>query len=145
MSIQDKNAVAGLRLISTPEDVRSMPMATVGLVAEGVAVADAGDGLRCAAIDGTLRPIGITVRADIGKTGVDTNGNEAWKQYDTVPVMRVGRVWVKPAVPITATGVAVHVLADGQLGLTGGQPLVGATWDSVTSVDGLAIVQLRGA
>ena len=69
--------------------------------------------------------------------------------------MRVGRIWVKPAVPITATGGKVYVrtanattnnpLGSYQTSATDGTELVGATWDCISNADGMAIVQLRGA
>lgn len=155
MSIQKIKSVVGMLLQSTPQDIQSMPMTGSGTVSVGFAVCDAGNGEQCAKVDGVLRPIGIVPFSNIGKTGVGDDGKEAFKQYDVVPVMRVGRLWVKPTAPITATGGAVYVrtanpdsthpLGSLQPGATNGTALVGATWDSLTSEDGLAIVRLRGA
>jgi hypothetical protein len=148
-------AIAGLRLKSTPEDVRSMPMTGAGTVSDATAVCDAGNGEQCAAPDGTLRPVGIVVFQNIGKSGKGADGREAYQQYDVVPVMRVGRIWVKPTAVITATGGKVYVrtanadsthpIGSLQPSATDGTELVGATWDSISNADGLAIVQLRGA
>lgn len=155
MQLNKDVAIAGLRLKSTPEDVRSMPMAGAGTASDGTAVCDAGDGVRCAVPDGALRPIGIVVFQNIGKSGKGADGREAYKEYDVVPVMRVGRIWVKPTAPITATGGkvyvrtasadATHTIGSLQPTATNGTELVGATWDSITGADGYAIVQLRGA
>lgn len=155
MQLNSKEAVIGQRLKSTPEDVRSMPMTGAGTLNDGQVVCDAGDGVRCATVDGVLRPVGIAVHQHIGKNGTDANGNEAYQQYDVVPVMRVGRIWVKPAVTITATGGKVYVrTANGtvnnpigsyQTAATDGTEFIGATWDSISSADGMAIIQLRGA
>jgi len=148
-------ALAGLRLKSTPEDVRSMPMTGAGTVSDGTAVCDAGNGEQCAKPDGVLRPVGIVVFQNIGKNGTGADGKEAYKQHDIVPVMRVGRVWVKPNAAVTATGGAVYVrtasatteapLGSLQTSATNGTLLANATWDSISNADGLAIVQLRGA
>ncbi|MCU4397371.1 structural cement protein Gp24 [Acinetobacter junii] len=155
MQLNAKVAVVGQRLKSTPEDVRSMPMAGTGTLNDGQVACDAGDGVRCAVVDGVLRPVGIVVHQHIGKNGTDSNGKEAYQQYDVPPVMRVGRIWVKPAVPIATTGGKVYVrtanattnnpIGSLQTSATDGTELVGATWDSISSADGMAIVQLRGA
>lgn len=148
-------AIAGLRLKSTPEDVRSMPMTGTGTVSDATAVCDAGNGEQCAKPDGVLRPVGIVVFGNIGKNGMGADGKEAYQQYDVVPVMRVGRIWVPATEPITATGGKVYVrtanadsthpIGSLQPSATDGTELVGATWDSISNADGLAIVQLRGA
>lgn len=155
MQLNRDVAIAGLRLKSTPEDVRSMPLAGTGVASDGTAVCDAGDGVRCGMPDGVLRPVGIVVFQNIGKSGKGLDGKEAYKEFDVVPVMRVGRIWVKPTAPVTATGGKVYVrTANADAGhpigslqptATNGTELVGATWDSITSADGYAIVQLRGA
>lgn len=155
MQLNSNVAIAGLRLKSTPEDVRSMPFAGTGSASDGTAVCDAGDGVRCSAFSGTLRPIGIVVFQNIGKSGKAANGVEGYQEFDVVPVMRVGRIWVKPNAPITATGGkvyvrtanadATHPIGSLQPAATDGTELVGATWDSISSADGHAIVQLRGA
>lgn len=155
MSVQKIKAIAGMRLNSTPEDIQSMPMTGAGTLSDGFAVCDAGNGEQCAKVDGVLRLIGIVSFSNIGKSGVGDDGKEAFKQYDVVPVMRVGRIWVKPTAPITTTGGAVYVrtanpdsthpLGSLQPSETDGTALLGATWDSLTSEDGLAIVRLRGA
>lgn len=155
MQLNANVAVAGQRLKSTPEDVRSMPMTGAGTLSDGQVACDAGDGVRCAAVDGVLRPVGIVVHQHIGKNGTDASGKEAYKQYDVPPIMRVGRIWVKPAVTITATGGKVYVrtanattnnpMGSLQTSATDGTELVGATWDSISGADGMAIVQLRGA
>lgn len=154
MQLNSGVAVSGQRLKSTPEDVRSMPMAGTGTLSDGMAVCDAGDGVRCA-VAGVLRPIGLVVLGNIGKSGIGADGKEAYKEFDVVPVMRVGRLWVKPTAAITATGGKVYVrtanadtahpLGSLQPTATDGTELIGATWDSITGADGLAIVQLRGA
>lgn len=155
MQLNSGVAIAGLRLKSTPEDVRSMPLAGVGAASDGTVVCDAGDGVRCTVPDGTLRPIGIVVFQNIGKSGKGIDGREAYIEHDVVPVMRVGRIWVKPTAPITATGGKVYVrtaspdaghpIGSLQPTATNGTELVGATWDSIIGADGYAIVQLRGA
>lgn len=155
MQLNSKVAIPGQRVKSTPEDVRSMPMAGTGTLSDGDVVTDAGDGVRCATVRDSLRPVGIVVHQHIGKSGTNAAGKDAYKQYDVPPVMRGGRVWVKPAVPITATGGKVYVrTANGttdnpigslQTSASDGTELVGATWDSISNADGLAIVQLRGA
>ena len=155
MSIQKIKSVVGMLLQSTPQDIQSMPMTGSGTLSDGMAVFDAGNGEQCAAYAEGLRPIGLVVFSNIGKSGIGSDGKEAFKQFDVVPVMRVGRQWVKPTAPITATGGAVYVrtaspdsthpLGSLQPSATNGTALVGATWDSLTSEDGLAIVRLRGA
>lgn len=154
MKDDQQTAVAGL-VLTAPNDVRSMPMTGTGFLSDGMAACDAGDGVRCALPDGVLRPVGIVMFQNIGKSGKGLDGKEAYQQFDVVPVLRVGRVWVHSTAPIMETGGAVYVrtanadalhpLGSLQPTAADGTVLVGATWDSLTSADGFALVQLRGA
>lgn len=153
MKLNHQVAMAGMRLKSTPEDVRSMPMAGAGLLNDGMAVVDFGDGVRCGAVDGSKRIIGIVVFQHIGKNGRDAQGNEAYQQYDTVPVMRSGRIWVKVTDKVSTTGGKVYVRSSnpdaehplGSIQTTNenATELAGASFDSLSNSDGLAIITLK--
>ena len=155
MQLNQQVAVAGLRLKSTPEDIRSMPYAGTTLLVDGHAVADHGDGVRCTALTESNSPIGIVVYQNIAKSAQTVTGLAAFQSFDVVPVMRVGRVWVRSTEPVTRTGGTVYVRTSNpdaehpigslQVSSTHATELSGATWDSITGADGLAIIQLRGA
>lgn len=154
MQLNSNVAYVGQRLKSTPEDVRSMPMAGAGVVNDGDAVVDFGDGVRCGAVEGSKRIIGIVVLQHIGKNGRDAQGNEVYQQYDTVPVMRSGRIWVKVTDKVSTTGGKVYVrtsspdeqhpLGSIQTTSENATELVGASFDSISNADGLAIITLKG-
>ena len=148
MQFESRVAVAGLRLKSTPEDVRSLPLTSVGTVIDGAAVAIAVTGETCEVVTAGATDFGIVVFQHVGKSGRTTDGKaEAYIQHDTLPVMTQGRIWVKPSETITARGGAAKVYvtaATGALSQTsaGNIEVVGAYWDAPTNSDGLAVVHL---
>lgn len=148
MQFESRVAVAGLRLKSTPEDVRSLPLTSVGTVIDGAAVAIAVTGETCEVVTAGATDFGIVVFQHIGKSGKTTDGKaEAYVKNDVLPVMTQGRIWVKPNEVITARGKAAKVYVNtttGTLGKTsaGSTELVGAFWDVPTNADGLAVVNL---
>lgn len=147
MQFENRVAIAGLRLKSTPEDVRSLPLQGDGIAVDGGAVAIADNGETCKAVTGSETEFGIVVFQHIGKSGKTADKKaEAYIEFDVVPVMTKGRIWVKPAEPIVARGktAKVYVTADGQLSATseGNTEFVGAFWDVPSNTDGLAVVDL---
>lgn len=147
MQYETRMALAGLRLKSTPEDVRSLPLTENVTVADGEAVSILATGETCGKA-ATGNQIGVVVFQHIGKSGRTADGKaEAYVQHDTVPVMTQGRIWVKPSETITARGKAAKVYvtaATGALSQTsaGNIEVVGAYWDVPTNSDGLAVVHL---
>jgi len=147
MQHETRMAIAGLRLKSTPEDVRSLPLTENVTVIDGETVSVLATGETCGKA-ATGNQIGVVVFQHIGKSGRTTdNKAEAYIQYDTLPVMTQGRIWVKPNEAITARGTAAAVyvnVADGTLGQTAesGTLVPNAYWDVPTNSDGLAVVHL---
>ena len=147
MQHETRMAIAGLRLKSTPEDVRSLPLTEDVTVVDGEAVSVLATGETCGKA-AAGNQIGVVVFQHIGKSGRTADGKaEAYVQYDTLPVMTQGRIWVKPSETITARGPAAKVYvtaATGALSQTsaGNIEVVGAYWDVPTNSDGLAVVHL---
>ena len=147
MQYETRMALAGLRLKSTPEDVRSLPLTENVTVIDGQAVSILATGETCGKA-ATGNQIGVVVFQHIGKSGRTADGKaEAYIQHDTLPVMTQGRIWVKPSEAITARGQAAKVYvtaATGALSQTaaGNIEVVGAYWDVPTNSDGLAVVHL---
>lgn len=147
MQHETRMAIAGLRLKSTPEDVRSLPLTENVKVIDGEAVSVLATGETCGKA-ATGNQIGVVVFQHIGKSGRTTdNKAEAYIQYDTLPVMTRGRIWVKPSEVITARGKAAKVYVTAATGAlsqtaTGNIEVVGAFWDVPTNSDGLAVVNL---
>lgn len=147
MQHETRMAIAGLRLKSTPEDVRSLPLTENITVVDGQAVSVLSTGETCGAA-AAGNQIGVVVFQHIGKSGRTADGKaEAYVQYDTLPVMTQGRIWVKPSETITARGEAAKVYATAATGALsqtaeGNIEVVGAYWDVPTNSDGLAVVHL---
>lgn len=146
MQFESRVALAGLRLKSAPEDVRSLPL-TKGTAVDGGAVAITATGETCKAVESGDTDFGIVVFQHIGKSGKTADGKgEAYIVNDTVPVMTKGRIWVKPAETIAARGKAakVYVTPTGGLSAVAASnfELVGAFWDVPSNADGLAVVDL---
>lgn len=146
MQFESRVALAGLRLKSAPEDVRSLPL-TKGTAVDGGAVAITATGETCKAVESGDTDFGIVVFQHIGKSGKTADGKgEAYIVNDTVPVMTKGRIWVKPVEAITARGKAakVYVTPTGGLSAVAASnfELVGAFWDVPSNADGLAVVDL---
>ena len=141
-------AIAGLRLLSKPSEIRSLPYQGDVIAIDGQAVAIGADGETCTNVTADSTDFGVIVFHHIGKSGRTADGKaEAYVKFDVPPVMTVGRVWVKPNEPITARGKAAKVYVnttDGTLGQTaeGATEWVGAYWDVLTNNDGLAVVNL---
>ena len=148
MQHETRMAIAGLRLKSTPEDVRSLPLTENVKVIDGETVSILATGETCGKAAANATGFGVVVFQHIGKSGRTADGKaEAYIKNDTLPVMTEGRIWVKPNEVITARGAAAKVyvkVADGTLGKTaaGNTELVGAYWDVPTNADGLAVVHL---
>lgn len=147
MQHETRMAIAGLRLKSTPEDVRSLPLTEDITVVDGQAVSVLSTGETCGAA-AAGNQIGVVVFQHVGKSGRTADGKaEAYVQYDTLPVMTQGRIWVKPSEVITARGQAAKVYATAATGALsqtaeGNIEVVGAYWDVPTNSDGLAVVHL---
>lgn len=147
MQHETRMAIAGLRLKSTPEDVRSLPLTENITVVDGQAVSVLSTGETCGAA-AAGNQIGVVVFQHVGKSGRTADGKaEAYVQYDTLPVMTQGRIWVKPSEVITARGTAAKVYATAATGALsqtaeGNIEVVGAYWDVPTNSDGLAVVHL---
>ena len=147
MQHETRMAIAGLRLKSMPEDVRSLPLTENVTVIDGEAVSVLATGETCGKA-AAGNQIGVVVFQHIGKSGRTADGKaEAYIKNDTLPIMTEGRIWVKPNEVITARGVAAKVYVNttnGTLGKTaaGNTEVVGAYWDVPTNSDGLAVVRL---
>lgn len=139
-------AIEGMRLISTPEDVRSFALQGAGVVSDGDAVAINDDGDTCKAVTGGEAEFGIVVLHHVGKSGKNEEGKDAYIQYDVLPVMTKGRIWVRPDGEVASRGKTekVYVTAEGKLSAVeeGNTELVGAFWDIPKNSDGLAVVDL---
>jgi len=148
MQFESRVAIAGMRLKSTPEDVRSLPLTSTGIVIDGAAVAIADTGETCTAVTAEATDFGIVVFQHVGKSGKTTDAEaEAYIKGDTLPIMTQGRIWVKPNEAIVARGKAAKVYVNASTGTlgktaTGNTELLGAFWDVPTNADGLAIVNL---
>ena len=141
-------ATAGLRLLSKPSEIRSLPYQGDVIAIDGQAVAIGADGETCTNVSEDSTDFGVIVFHHIGKSGRTEDGKaEAYVKFDVPPVMTQGRVWVKPNEKITARGKDAKVYVnttDGTLGQTaeGATEWVGAYWDVLTNNDGLAVVNL---
>jgi hypothetical protein len=142
--------------LTGPNETLSIPMIGSGVIADGQVVARTTDGKSVQAVVGeTPKRFGVVVRNGIGKSGQDANGNEAYKLGDILPVKTIGSIWVKPAAPVTDITSKVYVkTANGTtqapLGSLSsvevdGAEFVGASWETVTNAEGLAIIRLLGA
>lgn len=145
---QYKIAIPGLQLLSKADDIRSLGLKGAGKAVDGGVVAINGDGETCSKVAAGSKDFGVVVFHHIGKSGrTDDNKDEAYIAGDVLPVMVMGRIWVKPGEVITATGKAAKVYVnttDGTLGQTADSntELLGAYWDTPNNSDGLAIVNL---
>ena len=155
--VQQVNAVVGQRgRLTTKEVVLSLALSGLVLVNDGDVVVRTTDGKSVTAIAGaTPTRFGVVVRHGVGKTGKDALGKEAYKAGDMLPIMFEGAIWVKPTTPITditakvyvktANGTTVAPLGSLSNSATDGTELPGAVWETITSADGLALLNLRGA
>lgn len=148
MQFESKVSVAGMRLNSTPEDVRSLPYTGDGKVIDGQLVQINDDGETCGDVTAATKNYGVVVFSNIGKSGrsVD-NKSEAYIKGDVLPVMVMGRIWVTPSETITAIGKAAKVYAhntDGTVGQTAADSIEVAGWyySVPTNADGNAIIHL---
>lgn len=149
MGYFDRIAIAGMRLLSTPEDVRSLTYRGNKKLADGALVAIADDGTSCTDVTATTKNFGVVVFQHAGKSGrTDDNKAEAYLNGDMPPVMVQGRIWVKPDAAVTARGrdskvyfsatdnsaMSPTVVAENVVG--------GFMWDTLTNEDGLAVVHI---
>lgn len=147
MQHETRVALEGLRLKSKASDIRSLPFAGTGMATDGNAVAITATGETCKAVASGDTDFGIVVFQNIGKSGRTADKKaEAYVEFDVVPVMTEGRIWVRPAEPVTTRGkdAKVYVTPTGQLSATaaGNTEFKGAYWDVPTNDDGLAVVSL---
>lgn len=147
MQHETRVALSGLRLKSKASDIRSLPFAGSGMAIDGNAVAITGTGETCKAVASGDTDFGVVVFQNISKSGKTADGKaEAYVEFDVVPVMTEGRIWVKPAEPITKRGkdAKVYVTTTGQLSAVdeGNTEFKGAFWDVPSNDDGLAVVNL---
>lgn len=156
MSIFTDEALAGLRLKSTPEDLRSYTYSGNAKIADGTAVAVAADGRTCTDVATGVTDVGIVTFQHIGKSGRSTDGkSEVYIKGDCLPVLNQGRVWVAPITPVVSRGRAtkVYVVVSGaNIGRftdlsteTGAELVGGAFWDIPSNSDGLAVIQINNA
>lgn len=155
--VQQINAVVGQRgRLTTKEVVLSLPLSGLVPVNDGDVVVRTTDGKSVKSVAAaTPTRFGVVVRHGVGKTGKDAKGKEIYKAGDMLPIMFEGAIWVKPTAPITditapvyvktANGTTAAPLGSLSSSSTDGTALPGAVWESVTSVDGLALLNLRGA
>lgn len=146
----------GARLIQ-PIDVLTLAVAT------GSAVLKAGDiavrttdGASVTSVVGATNTRFVLIPfSNIGKTGTDSSGNEAYQATDNAPVVVEGSFYVKTGAPVTDITAAVYVrtaspttgapLGSLSSSATNSTAFPGAKWESVTGSDGLAVVRLTGA
>jgi hypothetical protein len=142
--------------LTGPNETLSIPMIGLGFIKDGEVVARTTDGKSIQAVTGdTLKRFGVIVRNGIGKSGVDESGNEAYKLGDILPVKTIGTIWVKPSAPVTDITAKVYVktangttqapLGSLSSSATDGTEFAGASWETVTNAEGLAIIRLLGA
>lgn len=142
--------------LTGPNETLSIPMIGSGVLVDGQVVARTTDGKSVQAVAGaTLKRFGVVVRNGIGKSGQDAAGNEAYKLGDILPIKTIGSIWVKPTAPVTDITSKVYVKTAngttqaplGSLSSTevDGTELAGASWETVTNAEGLAIIRLLGA
>lgn len=137
------------------EDILSLPMKGDGYLNDGdVAVINI-DGKTCSKVsDGSNTRYGVVKRHGIGKSGTQ-NGKEAYQQFDVLPVVITGSVYVKVTKPIvnikapvyvkTANGTEEAPLGSLSSEATDGTLFPNAAWESLSNADNLAILRLRGA
>lgn len=157
MSIQfTKLAVAGLTLLSTPSDVRSLVYTGASKVADGQMVAMQSHGV-CSDVSLALaNAVGVVQHQHTGKSGRsdDTaSGYDVYINNDCLPVKVQGRIWVKPVGVVAAAGKTSKVYAyvtPANLGqLTAIDQGVSTTlindawWETETTPDGFAILVLN--
>lgn len=142
--------------LAGPNETLSIPMAGEGVIVDGQVVARTTDGKSAQAVAGaTLKRFGVVVRNNVGKSGLDAAGNEAYKLGDILPVKTIGSIWVKPSAPVTditakvyvktANGTTAAPLGSLSSTATDGTEFPGASWETVTNAEGLAIIRLTGA
>ncbi len=157
MSINyEKLAVAGLEILSTPKDTRSLVYNGASNVEDGQIVVMPSHGV-CSDLSGAMgERVGVVQHHHVGKSGRSGNGSNAYDVYiegDCLPVTVQGRIWVKPIGNVPSAGkstnVYVYVSAENLGKLTASDQgansvlLDGAWWDTVTTPDGFAILQLE--
>lgn len=156
MSIQyTKLAVAGLTLLSTPSDVRSLVYTGASKVFDGQFVAMVAHA-ECGDVSANFAyPVGVVQHQHTGKSGRSTDGDNAVDVYinnDCLPVKVQGRIWVKPVGAVISTGKNTDVYVytttanKGQVTATddGANTMLidGAWWETETTPDGFAILML---
>lgn len=155
--VKQYDAVPGMkaRLIG-PEDIFSLPFSGAGVVSDGGVVVRSTDGTTVGNVLGASNTsFGVVVRFGVGKSGKDSNGKEAYQATDIPPVMTIGAIWVKTTAPVTDITAKVYVktsngTTNAPLGslsavATDSTEFPNASWESITTAEGLAIVRLRGA
>lgn len=139
-----------------PEDILQLHATGASLFNDGDVVVRTTDGKGFAAVAGaTPTKFGVIVRYNLGKSGVNPNGSEAYKAGDIAPIMMIGKIWVKPSSPVTditakvyvktANGTTAAPLGSLSSSATDGTELPNASWETVNNAEGLAILRLRGA
>ncbi len=105
-------------------------------IAFGLAVMQGTDDKGCVVSDGTAF-LGVTVRDQ----SVEDGSFNGFVQYDEARIMTQGVIWVENSGGVAA-GDAVHALAAGALGNTGGTVVPGARWDTTATAGNLAQLRL---
>lgn len=149
MGYYNQVAIAGLRLKSTPEDVRSLTYRGNKKLADGDLVAISDDGRSCEDVVADTKDFGVVLFQHIGKSGrTDDNQAEAYVNGDMPPIMVQGRIWVKPNAVVTTRGRTAKVYFDAANPAkltptaTGNTAVAGFNFDSLTDADGLAVIQI---
>ena len=143
-------AIAGLRLKSTPEDVRSLTYRGTKKLVDGALVAISADGRSCTDVVAETKDFGVVLFQHIGKSGRTEDGSaEAYINGDMPPVMVKGRIWIKPAAAVTTRGrdAKVYFATADTSKMTptaeDGTAIGGFMFDSLTNEDGLAVIDIN--
>lgn len=113
MAIFNDEAVEGLRLKSTPEDIRSLTYTGNLKISDGDIVGISNDGRSCGDI-ADYGYIGIVTFQHIGKSGLsEDRKKEVYIKGDCLPVLVQGRVWVRTMEPVPNRGTGFSVIKTG--------------------------------
>lgn len=139
-------AYEGMIADSREQNILSMQLETAAGIGFGkVAVQGTADKqVRVSAAGRAFR--GVTVSSHFGGFAAGFQGTkDTYDQYETVPVMDRGSIWVLASVAVAVGDPVYYVPATGVLTnvATGNTLIPNAKWESSTTGAGLAIIDLR--
>jgi hypothetical protein len=139
-------AYEGMIADSREQNILSMQLETAAGIGFGkVAVQGTADKqVRVSAAGRAFR--GVTVSSHFGGFSAGLQGTkDTYDQYETIPVMDRGSIWVLASVAVAVGDPVYYVPATGVLTnvATGNTLIPNAKWESSTTGAGLAIIDLR--